>query len=222
MMLDTHYFDPIERRNASGVRIDDLSPADQTFLCHGPCTFGHSRLLDGLCTITRFLDTHPDEVFSIIFENHIEDADTDAMLEASGLREYLYTHPTGTPWPTLGEMIASGKRVVAFLERGGGSPAYLHPAWGDGNIWDTPYTFNSVEAFTCALNRGRAENPLFLVNHWLSPANATNAAKVNFEDVLGARVDACTAEAGRPPTFLGIDFYEVGDLFAVVNRANGL
>lgn len=220
MMLDTHYFDGADRRIVPG-RVEDLSIPDQTYLCHGPCSFGNARLLDGLCTLTKFLDAHPDEVLSIIFENHIEDADTDAMLEASGLREYLYTHAPGTPWPTLGAMIEANQRLVVFLEKGGGTPAYLHPAWED-NVWDTPYTFDGVEAFSCAKNRGATENPLFLINHWLSPPSAINAGKANVEDVLGARVDTCTAETGRPPTFVGVDFYEVGALFPVVRRANGL
>jgi hypothetical protein len=220
MMLDTYYFDSIERV-ASETRIPDLGVVDQAYLCHGPCTIGNARLIDKLCIITDFLDAHPEEVLSIIFENHIADADTAALLEASGLDEYVYTHAAGTPWPTLGELVNSKKRLVTFVEKGGGTPAYLHPAW-TGNVWDTPYTFAKVEDFTCKLNRGATTNPLFLINHWLDPPAVAKAQQVNVTSVLGARVEKCTTEAGRPPTFVGVDFYDVGDLFSVVKKANGL
>ncbi|WP_394844475.1 hypothetical protein LZC95_46405 [Pendulispora brunnea] len=220
MMLDTAYFDPIEKQDST-ERIVDLSLPDQTFLCHGFCSFAQTRLLDELCTITKFLDAHPGEVVSIIFENRIADADTAAMLQASGLADYVYTHESTTaPWPTLGDMIASGKRAVIFLEQNGGTPAYLHPAWT--NVWDTPYSFASTTDFSCRLNRGATTNPLFLVNHWLSPPKPENGDQVNVESVLGKRVEQCTQEAGRVPTFVGVDWYDKGNLFDVVRKANGL
>jgi hypothetical protein len=220
MMLDTHYLD-LERDRTARARAPEIPAVDQAYLCHGECAFGRTRLVDGLCTITRFLDAHPGEVFSIIFENGITDADTDAVMRASGLTDYVYTHTAGAPWPTLREMIDSGKRVVVFTENGGGDPPYLHPAWS--RIWDTPYTFEEQSDFTCKKNRGETSNALFLLNHWLGrPASDIALAReVNVAPVLGARVDQCTREAGRPPTFIGVDFYEVGDLFAVVKGTIG-
>jgi hypothetical protein len=219
MMLDTHYLD-VERGRSARERSPDLPAVEQAYLCHGECAFGRTRLLEGLCAITNFLDAHPGEVFSIIFENGITDADTDAVMKASGLTDYVYTHTAGAPWPTLSEMIASGKRVVVFTENEGGDPPYLHPAWS--RIWDTPYSFEKQSDFTCALNRGDKSNPLFLINHWLGRpgADVALAREVNVSAVLGARVDECTSSAGRPPTFVGVDFYEVGDLFSVVKAAN--
>ena len=41
-------------------------------------------------------------------------------------------------------------------------------------------------------------------------------------DIDGLDLDECTADAGRAPTFVGVDFYDEGDLFAVVRKANGL
>jgi hypothetical protein len=32
----------------------------------------------------------------------------------------------------------------------------------------------------------------------------------------------CTHEASRPPTFIGVDFYEVGDLLAVTRRYDSI
>jgi len=222
MMLDLHYYDAEANENVAG-RVDGKTAPDQVYLCHGPCALGHARLLDSLCTITKFLDDNPGETFSIIFENDVTDADTDAVVRASGLADYAYTHPKGAPWPTLRELIDSDKRVVMFLEREGGTPAYLHRGYTD-ELWDTPYSFEKKEDFSCALGRGSKSNALFLVNHWLGKplADIALAREVNTTAVLGDRVAQCTRDAGRIPTFVSVDFYDTGDLFGVLRKTNGL
>jgi hypothetical protein len=221
-MLDVFYFDSETNHNES-ERIATATTVDQLYLCHNLCAIGKKRLLDGLCDLVKFLDEHPTEVLSIIFENAVADADLVDALKAAGLGDYAYEHPKGAPWPTLREMLSANKRLVVFVEQGGGDPAWLHPAF-TGNIRDTPYTFEQASQFSCALHRGAAGDPLFLVNHWLARplSSITYAQEVNVEAVLGKRIDDCAAEVGRPPTFIGVDFYEVGDLFAVAQRYNSM
>jgi hypothetical protein len=222
MMLDLHYYDVDSNENVAD-HSDGKTAVDQVYLCHTACALGHTRLLDGLCVITNFLDQNPGEIFSVIFENYSTDADTDAVLRASGLADYAYVHAKGTPWPTLRELIDTNKRVVVFLEQGGGTPAYLHRAYAD-EMWDTPYSFTKKEDFSCALGRGSKSNALFLVNHWLSNpfGDIAYAREVNTSAVLGGRITKCTTEASRTPTFVSVDFYDVGDLFGVVKKTNGL
>lgn len=222
MMLDVHYYSLEDNQNRT-AHDPALSTVDQVYLCHSVCALGKARLLDSLCAITRFLDEHPSEVLTIVFENYVTDADTAEVLRASGLADYAFTHTLGQPWPTLRAMIDAGKRLVVFVEKGGGAPAYLHPAYG-GELWDTPYSFETKEAFVCTRGRGAANSPLYLINHWLSRplSSITYAREVNVDAVLGARVAQCTKEAARGPTFVAVDFYDVGDLFPVVRRANGL
>ena len=66
--------------------------------------------------------------------------------------------------------------------------------------------------------------PLFLVNHWVTDKLHTvqNAETVNARDVLAPRLAACAAERGRTPNFVAVDFYDRGDVFAVVDELNGL
>lgn len=222
MLLDLHYADP-ESGGNSIERIDDLTTVDQVHLCHGPCLLGRVRLLDGLCPVTKFLDENPGEIVTFVLETNVKDADTDEVLRASGLAEYAYTHVAGTPWPTLRTMIDAGKRLVVFLEKGGGTPAYLHPAY-EGELFDTPYSFAKQSDFSCRLNRGKAGSPLFMVNHWLGTplADIALAREVNVAAVLGKRIDDCTKEAGKKPFLVAVDFYDVGDLMASVRKANGL
>lgn len=222
MMLDLHYYSAEDNQNRT-EHDPALSTVDQVYLCHSVCALGKARLLDSMCAITRFLDEHPAEVLSIVFESYVTDADAVEVLRASGLADYAYAHTKGAPWPTLRSMIDAGKRLVLFVEKGGGTPEYWHSAY-DGELWDTPYSFEKQEDFVCTRGRGAANSPLFLVNHWLGRplSSITFAREVNVDAVLGARVARCTKEAIRAPTFVAVDFYDVGDLFTVVRRANGL
>jgi len=217
LMLDTYYYDG--ERVQSDSRLDGLPIEDQVYFCHGACQLGHRRAALDFCELVRFLDSYPDEVVSIIFESSVAAADMAELLEVTGLTDYAFAYE-GT-WPTLAEMINSRRRLVLFAESGGGDPPYYHEAWS--LIWDTPYDFSDPSEFTCSLNRGSPANPLFLMNHWLSDPlpQAERAAESNAYEVLMERAQTCASEAGRKPTFIGVDFYDVGDLTRVVNELNG-
>ncbi|MBL8715331.1 MAG: hypothetical protein JNL79_05015 [Myxococcales bacterium] len=218
LMLDVHYYD--EETGATDARRDDLPVLSQLYLCHANCRLGRRPLVEGLCDVTAHLDAHRGEIVSIIFETYVRDADLAQGLEAAGLSGYAYTHPGGA-WPKLGALVTADTRAILFVESGGGSPAYLHAAWQ--HIQDTPYTYAKASEFTCALNRGKRSNPLFLINHWVQDplANPARAAEVNGEAVLLGRAKACAAEVGRPPNFLGVDFYDLGDAVKVAKTLSG-
>ena len=40
-----------------------------------------------------------------MMESYIENSDTAAAMEESGLVDLTYAHVVGEPWPTLGELI---------------------------------------------------------------------------------------------------------------------
>ena len=88
----------------------------------------------------------------------------------------------------------------------------------------TPCTFASIEKFTCNVNRGSLDSPLFLLNHWVEdpfpPAEAS--AEANAYDVLYGRANACAATFGHAPNIAAVDWCSEGDLFAVVDALNGL
>ncbi len=79
---------------------------------------------------------------------------------------------------------------------------------------------------SCAPNRGTPDSPLFQINHWVTPAGSAStvaqAREVNAYDVLMPRVKACTAERGRFPTIVGVNFATTGDLLQVVDDLNGV
>ncbi|MEM6995749.1 MAG: hypothetical protein AAF721_34890 [Myxococcota bacterium] len=215
---------PIETQLLDGIRVlllDVTYDGDETALCHGPCTLGSRPHIEVLMALRQFLTDNPREVITIIYEDTVDAADIEADFVAASLVDVVYTHGGGA-WPTLGAMIEADTRLVVTAENGGPPPAWLHHVWDIA--WDTPYSWTSVDAFDCSVNRGSADHPLFLLNHWISTdaglPSASEAATANALAVLSARVEQCEATAGRRPGFIAVDYYEQGDLFAVVDALN--
>ncbi len=101
----------------------------------------------------------------LIIQDDITPEDTALALESVGLDQYIYDHPAGQPWPTLGEMIDSGQRLVVMAEEEGPPPSWYQHVWDI--TMETPYTFINYDDFSCDANRGPEDAPFFLLNHWI-------------------------------------------------------
>lgn len=217
----------IAQQLEDGVRcmaLDVYEYEGDTALCHGPCALGAIGHRDTLNDIKSFLEDNPRDVFTIVYEDHVGAELIEADFTETGLVNFVYTHSDGDEWPTLQEMIDAGTRLVVTAESAGPPPAWLHHVWDVA--WDTNYSFRSPDEFSCDLNRGSEGNDLFLLNHWVGTEAAglpsmDNAKLVNQSDALLGRAQQCQSESGRLPNFIMVDFYEHGDLFAVVDTMNG-
>lgn len=228
--VNANQIDGLSRQLDDGIRamlIDVYTDGDAgTVFCHGFCSIAKTSHLEGLRLINDFLDAHPNEVMTFIYEDHADPAVIVADLEASGLAARAFAHSPGAPWPTLGEMIDAGTRLVVTAETAGPPPSWFHHVWDEA--FDTPYSFYTQADFSCSLNRGAATNDLFLLNHWLYTTGVVElptedgAKEVNVAAVLGARATQCRQETGHVPNFVAVDFYQHGDLFAVVDALNGI
>jgi len=215
----------IARQLEDGVRgllLDTFYWNDDLYLCHSNCLLGSTLLADGLGEIVSFMEQNPREVLVLLFQDGITAADTATAFVTSGLAPFVHTQYEGEPWPTLAEMIESGRKVVVSAETEGPPPSWYHHAWD--LFFDTPYDFWSVAGFSCDLNRGQAGNDLFLVNHWISTpsSSAQNADAANAYSVLSQRVEDCRAEHQQVPNLVAVDFYDRGDLFRVIDELNGV
>ncbi len=203
----------------------DLKPRGEvrTYLCHALCELGSTEWTPLMRQVRAWMDRHPREVLTFFVEDYVSPADTAKVFEQAGLGSYLHTQSPGEPWPTLGEMIDSGRRLVVLHERSS-DPAV--PWLLDGREWvqDTPFTFRSASQFSCDLLRGTPDAPLFLVNHWLSnyQSRIADARRVNSHDVLLDRLRTCESERDHIPNYVAINNYDEGDLFGVVDEINGL
>lgn len=214
---------------ASALRVRDaihLTPTGpaQPYLCHGLCELGATLWEPVMAQVKTWLDKHPREVVTLFIQDEgVSPAQTNQVFSKAGLLPYVHTQHEGQPWPTLGQMISSGRRLVVLMENQAGGAAY--PWQLPGFTWtqDTPFHFTNANQFSCALARGQPDSPLFLVNHWLSNKlrRVTDSAAVNAYDILWPRVSECERERHHIPNFVAVNFYNEGDLMRVVNQLNG-
>jgi hypothetical protein len=171
--------------------------------------------------LRSWLASHRDAVVTLIIEDHVSLDETRSVIEDAGLRRYVQTPPgPDVAWPTLGRMVATNHRLVVFTERND---------WPDGWIRnyhflgaETPYDVPDRAALSCAQGRGPDRAPLFLLNNWVSTSAPSRslAAQVNAPSALLRRVRECDRERGMIPTYIAVDFAQVGDPIRAVDRLN--
>jgi hypothetical protein len=212
----------------AGMRIRDRLTGEpgpsSLYLCHGFCEMGAIPFVDGLRVFVEFLVTHPDEVILISFEDYVPPSDIAAAFEESGLIDFVYRGPLGPSWPTLGEMVATGGRVVVLGDEDVGDIPWYHHSMS-GLVAETPYTFHKPEEFNCRPNRGTPTGELFLINHWIETTptpKPSNAEIVNQREVIVQRARQCQRERGMTPNILAVDFAGIGDVVGAARELNGL
>jgi hypothetical protein len=207
--------------------VDAVTPSEPQgdealYMCHGLCETGATSFDTTLGDVRAWLATHPDEVMAIFVEDHVDADDVAAAVTEAGLGPYLHTPVGGAPFPTLGDMIRAGDRLIVMLEEGDGRPEHPWLVNGFEFVQETPYTFPTVESFSCVPNRGEPDAPLFQLNHWIAGFTelVSSAQLVNTADVLGARAEQCRDERGLQPTFVAVNYADIGDVIAVVDQLN--
>lgn len=215
-------------------------------LCHTNCVIHDGGFaVDYLKTVKSWLDQNPNEVLTILIVNsdNLPPTQWQSIYQAANLESISFA-PTKSPltfqdWPTLGEMIDSGKRVVTFLDNQADFTQVPYIIDEFTNVWETP--FDVIEnSFPCSVNRtnGDPASQLMLINHYLDRVlnvagfsiptpdrdslNITNAAQG--VGSLGLEVSTCEAAHSRAPNFLLVDFYEFGggSVFQVAAEINGV
>jgi hypothetical protein len=171
-----------------------------------------------------FLATHPREVIIFDLEDYAPPSTIAQAFEESGLLAYVYRSPLGPSWPTLGEIIASGGRVIVFMDYDDGGVPWMHRAW-NGLMAETPGTVHAPEEFSCKPMRGTPTGDLFMLNNWIETTPAprpSNAEIVNQRDFLLERARLCERERGMKVNMVVVDFAGIGDVVGAVRVLNGL
>ena len=212
------------RRTIDRVRRSEPVGPPVPYFCHTVCEIGATPMQPVMQRLDAWMDVHPREVVVLFIQDTVTPADTATVLEATGLADRAYVHEDGQRWPTLRELIDSGKQLVVLMENQGGGTEYPYLHQGFDLVQDTGYTYATAADFDCSLNRGSADSPLFMVNHWLASFTklVSNAEEVNAYDALKARVEQCVAERGKVPNLVAVNWYDRGDLFRVVDEYNGV
>ncbi|KAF8067758.1 PLC-like phosphodiesterase [Lyophyllum atratum] len=215
--------------------------------CHTTCgLFDGGTVEDYLKRVKTFLDANPNEVLTFIFTNPEGASVPDVWKPAfdnAGITPLAYVPPSRpvkrNDWPTLGQLIDQGKRVVVFLDAGadgsaGGVVDFILPQFQ--MIWEDPFS-PTDKNFPCRVDR--INGPLStdehenLINHNLNTniipigdgvliSDRANAASTNSLNTILAHANGCASFAsGRAPNFVLLDWVNVGDGPAAVNRLNG-
>ncbi|RDW88421.1 hypothetical protein BP6252_00453 [Coleophoma cylindrospora] len=201
------------------------------WMCHTSCWEEESGLLTTyLETIGTFLDANPDEVIFLLLTNgdYVDVSIFGAAFETAGLTDLVFT-PTGTlamdAWPTLGELISNGTRLVVFLDYDAdvATVPYILPEFD--YFFETAYDVTAQSDFTsCALNRPSGSDGtglMMIVNHFLDVSvlgvdipdfaeeSVTNAATGTGS--IGAQAAVCLEAWGRLPNGILIDYFKTDD-----------
>ena len=216
-----------------GVRafmLDIYSEDDVLVLYHGVAELGSSFFEDVLNEFRIFIDENPNEVITLILEDYSSVNELSDALFTSGIIEDLYEYDEVYGWPTLQEMIDLDKRIVLFSDNEVQSPpSWFHFLWD--HAVETHFSNESIDDFSCNLNRGDAQNSLFILNHFITnfllvlgnlELYNEQVEEVNSNPYFINRVYDCASEKDKFPNFITVDFYDVGNCMEVVNILNEL
>jgi hypothetical protein len=203
-----------------GLNFDLYEEEGELWVCHGFCALGRQPLVEILGEVRAFLDEHPREVVLLTFESYLSASQVAGAFDDSDLRRHVHTQAAGEPWPTLGEMIDAGRRLVVFTDREGGDPAWYHVK--RQHIYGNHWAAASKEDLSCDLTSGPLEHGLFKLNHFLTDPIALPALaeQVNHNPYFLDRMRGCADAVGKTPSIVMVDYYDIGDVLAVVDVLN--
>lgn len=211
----------IEAQLESGIRAINLDlyvHDGEPYACHSYCSQGKRKLLDILSAMKKFLDSHPNEVLAL----YLEDATKGAVFlepafARSGILKYAHEQPEGAAWPTLGEMIDSGRRLV-IIGNAGGRPWYHQTS---EYLWSSPWDFRRTKDFKCGAAQRQS---LYMMQHFiLNPyPMEIYAKKANAKRMVYNRAIQCWRETGQRPNIILVDFSTVGGVVEAVAELNKL
>lgn len=215
----------------------------RVYLCHTECTsLINTRIrtfADVLnADILPHLRNHPNTILTLFLEDYVSPDKVQAELDAvSGLAGMTFDPsqwPDSREWPTVGQLVAKGQRLLIFT----GSPSIA----GDYNVAGGKVTFmfgqdGTVENYwslgdtvfqhdwSCRTRwnhipldakhvdfPGKSWPPLFVMNQFHGLGQTLHARSDNNLTNLWMRVeDQCRDSAKKTPNFIAVDFYHQGD-----------
>ncbi|WP_019057708.1 hypothetical protein [Streptomyces prunicolor] len=212
-----------EQRKFIAAAVDRFNPPRAgLWLCHSVCRAGAIALVPALREIGDWMRAHPTEVVTLIVQDAISGEDTEQAFAQAGLTDLVHTPDPdpAKPWPTLGDMVDSGRRLVVFAERADGPAPWYRNFYDYG--METPFAFRTPDAMSCVPHRGGSDKRLFLLNHFITidGGSRLDAGKVNARQYVLDRVHRCERERGRPVNFVAADYTTIGDAGAAVDELN--
>ena len=203
-----------------GLRGDEGGAKD-VWLCHTVCELGATKMVTALADVRTFLEDNRGEVVILFIEPYVPPKAIERVFDDAKLTRYVAPLDRDAPLPTLRQMVRTNKRVVVFTEHDadGTVPWYLD---GFSFVQDTPLGEEKVSQASCRRERGTADSPLLMMNHWadVAPPRLTPNRPWLKRKVILERARRCGRVRGMPVNMIPVDFYEEGDLIGAVEELN--
>ncbi|KAH7091389.1 PLC-like phosphodiesterase [Paraphoma chrysanthemicola] len=231
-------------------KANDTTGSQSWHLCHSSCDLLDAGTLESWLTeIKTWMDRNTNDIVTILLVNsdNASPSDLGSQFSASGIDTLAYAPPSLTTipqtWPTLETLISNGTRLMTFVASLP-TPSTQFPYLMDEFTFIFENNFENVNPsnYSCTPNRpstlgtaaaALSSGRMFLMNHFLyetqlfgiqspntSYAGTTNA-QTGFGS-LGVSVQECTTVYGKPPTFVLVDWFNMGPAIASVDAANGV
>jgi hypothetical protein len=220
-------------------------------LCHTDCSLLDGGSLETfLSDVKSWMDANPNEVVTILLVNSDNEpaASFGSAFTSSGISKYGYT-PTSTSgpisnWPSLQTLITANTRLVTFIASITYDSTYPYLLPEFDYVFETTFTVTSLSGFNCTLQRPSTQSSatsaisagyMGLVNHFADTAESfgitipdidnittTNSPSTNTTGALGTHAAQCENEWGVRPTFMLVDFWNVGPSIETADNLNGI
>ncbi|KAI0007436.1 PLC-like phosphodiesterase [Xylariaceae sp. FL0662B] len=185
-------------------------------MCHTSCVLKDAgSLQEYLASVKTWVDGHADDVVTLLITNP-DAIDIDKFgdaFAATGLDAYVFTPEAALAlddWPTLGELIAAGTRVVVFMDYNMDTSKVPYILDEFAYYFETPFDPTEDQLTQCGIDRpagASADGRMFLANHNLNVEilpdvlipDLAHAADTNSLDSITAQTDTCSGDYGRNP-----------------------
>ncbi len=215
---------------------------NDAYACHGLCHLNYLPLplKDILAQVKEFLDTNPDEIFTLLLEDELENnALVQQAFTQSEIMPYMHHQKSDQPWPTLGNLIDQNKRLIVFIGGGKNWKAPFHSTWD--YMWDTPFHYSQENKLINDTTQLRTDwskkatrrerffpyrgtkafqnknlapkNKLWILWHFVTPlihGSIPSAKIVNQADCIKKRLNSFSRIARSMPNFIVVDFWQYG------------
>ncbi len=168
-------------------------------------------LLEELTRLRQHLENKPDKILTLFLDFNVNVNELISLFDKSGLSQFLYEYKEGLGWPTLTEMVETGKRLVVFgMQEHRNSPDWMHYIW---NHAAEPYfSILEVSDFNTEFLKGDSKNSLLIYNDFNFP-RSKNRIDESFFDTsrnpyLIEHVKKTWMNTGKTPNFIMLDTYE--------------
>ncbi|OMJ13900.1 PI-PLC X domain-containing protein [Smittium culicis] len=222
-------------------------PVANIEMCHNTCLLlDTGSFVKTLALFKTYLDANKSEVITLILENYDNFASSEiySNFQNAGLADYLFNPnsfsniASNSVWPTLNQIISSGKRLVVFSSAINDATNYPQIIGQSSYISQTSFEVASSLTspqtppnFSCVITPSPKKS-LVILNHFVfvnrligtvtyEVPNANASAYVNTLDSTISHSSLCSS-LSIFANFIAFDFYDVGDLFKAVASINNL